>query len=101
MKKLHSILKHRFLKIIFSFPLAKNGFGLFHVFTRIYYISDTWLSFVSRIYKNILYFRYMAFPSSLGGLERPPRVGGLTNKSHYWLSHLCEERFDFIEVTLE
>jgi hypothetical protein len=44
MKKLHSILKHRFLKIIFSFPLAKNGFGLFHVFTRIYYISDTWLS---------------------------------------------------------
>lgn len=84
MKKLHIILKHRFFlkKIIFSFSLAKMGLFLFYVFTRIYCISDTWLS-----------------PQA--SLERSPSVGRLTSQPHYCLFCLGEERFGLIEVTLE
>lgn len=42
------------------------NFVLFYVFTRIYYILDT------------------RFPPQ-DSLGRPPNIGRLTNKSHYWL----------------
>lgn len=83
MKKLQYFKTYIFFKkIIFSFSLAKKLIVLFCC-----------------IYKNILYFRYMAFPSRRPG--KASGVGRLASRSHYWLFCLGGERLELMEVSLE